>query len=132
MKLRDNEKWVSVRLDDRTILRSDCKYMSADQVAALENLEVVEIGRGRYKDAALEASRLRLIRERVGLSQSQLAKISGVSVRMIQKYEQADRDISKASGETLYRLALALDVTPADLVALPEGERDRILAARGR
>lgn len=51
-----------------------------------------------------------------GLSQSQLASASGVSVRMIQYYEQGVKDINKASGETLYKLSKALDCKMEDLI----------------
>ena len=50
------------------------------------------------------------------LSQSQLAKASGVSLRMLQKYEQGDRDIKKAQAETVYKLAQALDCTIEELI----------------
>ena len=40
-----------------------------------------------------------------GLSQRELAEFSWVSVRLIQDYEQGRRDINKAAGETLYKLA---------------------------
>lgn len=51
-----------------------------------------------------------------GLSQSQLASASGVSVRMIQYYEQGVKDINKASGETLYKLSNALGCKMEDLI----------------
>lgn len=51
-----------------------------------------------------------------GLSQSQLASASGVSVRMIQYYEQGVKDINKASGETLYKLSKALGCKMEDLI----------------
>ena len=50
------------------------------------------------------------------LSQSQLAKASGVSLRMLQKYEQGDRDLNKAQAETVYKLAQALDCTIEELI----------------
>ena len=53
-------------------------------------------------------NRLKEIRETKGLSQSQLAKASGVNVRLIQHYEQGFRDINKASAETVLKLADAL------------------------
>ena len=40
--------------------------------------------------------KLQKLRQAAGLSQSQLAEAAGVNVRMYQKYEQGDRDISKA------------------------------------
>ena len=39
---------------------------------------------------------LQHLRQNSGLSQSQLAKMAGVSVRVYQNYEQGVRDISKA------------------------------------
>lgn len=53
-------------------------------------------------------SNLKRIRESEGLSQSELARVTGVSVRMIQYYEQGYKDINKASVETAIRLARAL------------------------
>lgn len=54
---------------------------------------------------------LKRIREIRGLSQSKLAESSGVSVRMIQHYEQGVKDINNAAAITVYRLAQALDST---------------------
>lgn len=54
---------------------------------------------------------LKKYRDLAGLSQSQLAKLSGVNVRMIQKYEQMDRDLSTASVTTVYKLSKALGVS---------------------
>lgn len=55
------------------------------------------------------------------LSQSQLAKASGVSLRMLQKYEQGDRDIKKAQAETVYKLAQALGCTIEELIDIQKG-----------
>ena len=51
-----------------------------------------------------------------GWTQKELADRSGVSVRMIQKYEQGDRDIMKASYETIVRLNHALQVVDECLI----------------
>lgn len=51
---------------------------------------------------------LKKLREKAGLSQSELAKKSGVSVRIIQHYEQGFRDIKKANVMTVIALADAL------------------------
>lgn len=48
-------------------------------------------------------------------TQKELANISGVSLRSIQMYEQRQKDINKASGETLYKLSKALSV-PIELL----------------
>lgn len=56
---------------------------------------------------------IRILRE---LSQSQLARISGVKLRNIQCYEQGDTEIGNARGETLYALAKALDCSIESLL----------------
>lgn len=55
-------------------------------------------------------SRLKFYREEKGLSQSQLADKSGVSLRLIQAYEQGYKDINKAQVLTVLQLAEALEV----------------------
>lgn len=61
-------------------------------------------------------SNLKLIRTSNNLSQSQLAELSGVNVRMIQSYEQGNKDINKAQVITVYKLAEALKVSVEDLI----------------
>lgn len=56
------------------------------------------------------------LREQKGLSQSQLAKASGISVRTIQAYEQGARKLSGASYDNLKKLSDALGVTIDELV----------------
>lgn len=60
---------------------------------------------------------LKKIRERAGLSQSQLAEKSGVSVRSLQSYEQGDRNIS--SCKKLGDICEALDCKAWELIKLP-------------
>lgn len=50
------------------------------------------------------------------LSQSQLAREAGISLRALQSYEQGDRDINKASAETVLAIADALDVHPREIM----------------
>lgn len=59
---------------------------------------------------------LKRFRTAAGLSQTKLAEASGVSVRMIQHYEQCVKDINAAAALTVYRLAQALDCTVEDLI----------------
>ena len=61
-------------------------------------------------------TRLRMYRERMGLSQSELARESGVSVRMIQHYEQRQKDLNKAQMKTIWLLARALHCLMEDLM----------------
>ena len=59
---------------------------------------------------------LKRFRSAYGCSQSELAKWSGVSLRSIQMYEQRNKDINKASAETLYRISKVLGCTIEDLL----------------
>lgn len=60
--------------------------------------------------------RLKLYRTKAGLSQSKLAELSGVNVRMIQHYEQGAKDINKAQADTILTLAKALNCNMEDLL----------------
>lgn len=51
---------------------------------------------------------LKRIRNAYGCTQSELARMSGVSLRSIQMYEQRNKDINKASAQNVFRLARAL------------------------
>lgn len=51
---------------------------------------------------------LKTIRKQARLTQQRLAEISGVTLRMIQAYEQGDQDIRKAEAQTVMALARAL------------------------
>lgn len=69
---------------------------------------------------------LKKLREVLNLTQKQLSECSGVSLRMIQKYEQGDKDINKASGITLYKLAIALNCKMEDLIEVEnENKKDK-------
>jgi transcriptional regulator with XRE-family HTH domain len=59
---------------------------------------------------------LKNIRTQRGISQSKLSELSGISVRVIQSYEQGHRDINLANGVTLYKLAQALECSMEDLL----------------
>lgn len=61
-------------------------------------------------------SNLRTIRLNQNLSQSQLSEKAGVNKKMIAFYEQGVKDINKASGETLYKLARALGCNMENLM----------------
>ena len=59
---------------------------------------------------------LKRIRSAYGCTQAKLAKSSGVSLRSIQMYEQRNKDINKASVDTIYRIAKVLGCTIEDLI----------------
>lgn len=67
-------------------------------------------------------SNLKELRLKAELSQAALSEASGVNVRMIQYYEQGVKDLNKANGETLYKLARSLGCTMEDLL-----DKSRIL-----
>ena len=68
-----------------------------------------------YTETVLE-TKLKRIRENRGISQSELAKLSGVKLRSIQMYEQRNKNINKASIDTVYRIAKVLGCTMEDLI----------------
>ena len=59
---------------------------------------------------------LKRIRTVYGCTQAELARLSGVTLRSIQMYEQRRKDINKASAETLYSIAKVLGCTIEDLI----------------
>lgn len=61
-------------------------------------------------------SKLKKIRESKRITKAELAEKSTVSVNMIVKYENGQRDIDKASLDTLTKLATALDVKLIELL----------------
>lgn len=61
-------------------------------------------------------SKLKAKRESAGLSQADLAEASGVSLRMIQYYEQGFKDINRAAVVTIKRLADALKCEIDELI----------------
>lgn len=69
-------------------------------------------------------TRLKIKRQQCKLSQSQLSKLSGVNVRLIQSYEQRERNINTASVSTILKLCNALR---CDILDLLERETNDIL-----
>ena len=59
---------------------------------------------------------LKRIRTAYGFTQAELAERAGVSLRSIQMYEQRNKNINKASADTMYRFAKALGCTMEDLI----------------
>lgn len=87
-----------------------CNMYSPLHEAPVE--KVFDILNERYKN---QPSALKVQRERAGLSQTELANISGISIRTIQAYEQNDRDINQAKFEILSKLGDALSCTIDDI-----------------
>ena len=59
---------------------------------------------------------LKRIRTTYGCTQAELSERSGVSLRSIQMYEQRNKNINKASADTVYSLAKVLGCSIEDLM----------------
>lgn len=107
---------------------SDRKFFEIFQAVSFNDLEnmyytlheadiskFVEIINQRIKDVFSE-TKLKHFRLISGCSQLELSKKSGVSLRSIQMYEQRNKDINKASVETLYRLSKVFGCSIEDLM----------------
>ncbi len=107
---------------------SDRKFSDIFKVITFEDLQkmyytlheadiskFVDIVNDRMKEFFHDTN-LKRIRTNYGCTQAELAKSSGVSLRSIQMYEQRNKDINKASVETVYRLAKVLGCTIEDLI----------------
>ena len=68
------------------------------------------------KNKSMRRSRLSEIRNARGFTQQELSEASGVSLRMIQLYEQRQNDIGKAQVKVVIRLANALGCDVEDLI----------------
>ncbi len=63
-----------------------------------------------------QMTRLKLYRQKVGLSQRELAERTEIPVRTIQQYEQGQKDINHAKVEYVIRLAKELYCRPEELL----------------
>lgn len=70
--------------------------------------------------AVVQETRLKTIRENRGISQAELARLSGIKIRSIQMYEQKVNNIDKAQAGTVYKLSRVLGCTMEDLLENPE------------
>ena len=84
-------------------------YHEADILKFVEELDL----RIRTRD---DESRLARLRSYANLTQKALAEKSGVSVRMIEQYEQGKKSLNKASAETVLCLARVLHCRVEDLI----------------
>ena len=65
-------------------------------------------------------SKLKLMRIKKGIKQSELSERSGVPLKCIGNYEQLRRDINRARVDIVYRLATALDCRMEELLEIEE------------
>ena len=96
----------------------DCFETRKNAENALLLYEEQDKAEGVYEENFYEIIKadLSAIRRCKNLSQSKLAEITGLNVRMIQYYEQGVKDINKAQAITLYKLSKVLGCKIEDLL----------------
>ena len=104
------------------------KYSEIFEVLSFEELEKMyytlhEADVSKFAESAdarirehFAETNLKRIRTAYGCSQAELAKKSGVGLRSIQLYEQRQKDINKASAESLYKISKVLGCAMEDLL----------------
>lgn len=100
---------ISEKISIRDILTLYSSYHEMDIRQVVDKLDEM------MSNDRAETS-LKKRRKEVGLSQSQLAKETGISVRTIQQYEQRQKDINKASAERMLAFAKRLYCDVEDLM----------------
>lgn len=103
----------SIDLNDILCLYPAGHTASEDRACALIDDIRQEHSRILFAEAR---SRLQAYRKRIGMSQSELARASGVNLRTLQEYEVGRKDLSQAAAGKVIRLAEILRVNPADLL----------------
>lgn len=82
----------------------------------IENYDFIENKIVRIGEEKKEPkTRLKELRERAGLTQTQLAERSGVAIRTIRAYEQGQRDMMEASYRILKAIADVLEIKVEEL-----------------
>ena len=71
-----------------------------------------------YREANIKLTNLKRLRLAAGITQPGLAHQSGVSLRVIQQFEQRQRNINHAHAITVYRLAREIGCSVEDLLEL--------------
>lgn len=89
-----------------------CMYDTLHEADISKFADIMNV---RMRECFTETN-LKRIRSICGLTQAELAKRSGVGLRSIQMYEQRNKNINKASVETVYRLSRVLGCAMEDLI----------------
>lgn len=90
-------------LDIKTLISLYPTLHEADLSKVVETADTII-----ERHIAESRSILKTLRKQLHLTQSKLAELSGVSLRMIQAYEQGDQNIRKAEAQTVFALSKAL------------------------
>lgn len=113
-------QWLkNIRFDD--IVENGLKVSEVMNMYVLheaDDSKFVECADKIYEAAKIsKPSKLQVIRKARGYTQQQLSEASGVTLRMIQLYEQKQNDISKAGVNVVISLAKALGCQVEDLIS---------------
>ena len=110
-------QWYSARSfgDIFTVLSFDDLQSMYHTLHEADITKFASIADERVRDH-FRHTNLKRIRTAYGCTQSELAMRSGVSLRSIQMYEQRNKDINKASAESLYRISKVLGCSMEDLL----------------
>jgi DNA-binding transcriptional regulator YiaG len=100
---------INEKISIRDILALYTPYHEMDIRQVVDKLDEMMINED-------EDTNLKKRRKAAGLSQSGLAKETGISVRTIQQYEQRQKDINKASAERMFAFAKRLYCDVEDLM----------------
>ena len=100
------------RIDTRTSPKSDKVYAPLHEADVSKFADIAD---AKVREYFVDTN-LKRIRTLYGCTQAELAKRSNVSLRSIQMYEQRNKDINKASAETVLSLAKVLGCTMEDLL----------------
>lgn len=126
-ELHERAKWCGKMLayhqwDTASSLRTIAMYLSLADLYELYETEriasarVVSLKITETYAVRNTPTRLRYYRAEAGLTQANLAKISGVSLRSIQQYEQRKKNINHAQARYVLGLAQALSCQMEDLL----------------
>ena len=105
-------KDIFERVSISEIINMYSVYHEMDITQFIDSMEVF------YNNVEIE-TKLKRIRENRGISQSELAQVSGVKLRSIQMYEQKVNDIDKAQARTLYKISRVLGCNIEDILENP-------------
>lgn len=110
-------QWHSGRTysDIFKVLSYDDLYQMYHPLHEADISKFTDIVEAKMKEHFPETN-LKRIRTTYGCTQAELSERSGVSLRSIQMYEQRNKNINKASADTVYSLAKVLGCTIEDLM----------------
>lgn len=118
---RKSLKNVDMELVTKYMVEHDCKLDEAIAAVQEQSTPAPEPKPVKERTPIKEATtKLKAVRLRSGLSQSQLAKEADLNVRTLQTYEQGHRNFDNARIDTILKVALACNCKLEDLIESEE------------